>query len=320
MHSTGGVVKVFAGNGGIKLAKKICKKLGLPLGESMVGLFSDGEICISIKESVRGADVFVIQSTQPPFVNRNVMELLIMIDALKRASAGRITAVIPYYGYARQDRKARPRDPISAKLIADLIASAGAHRVLSMDLHAAQIQGYFNIPVDHLIGGPILSEYIKDKNLEDLVIVSPDFGSVTRARDFAKDLDASIAIIEKRRAKANENEVMSVIGEVKGKNVVLIDDIIDTAGTICKAAEVLVELGAKSIIACATHAVFSGPAITRLQESVINEVVTLDSIELEPERTFDKLTILSADHIIAEAIKRIYQHRSISDLFEGDGF
>ncbi len=316
MLSTGGVVKIFAGNGGLKLATKICDELGLPLGQSKVGQFSDGEISITISESVRGADVFVIQSTSPPKVNTNVMELLILIDALKRASAGRITAVIPYYGYARQDRKARARDPISAKLIADLLTTAGADRVLSMDLHASQIQGYFDIPVDHLIGEPIFSKYINSKKIEDLIVVAPDFGSVTRARDFSKDLDCSIAIIEKRRPKANESEIMNVIGDVKGKNVVLIDDIIDTAGTICKAANLLVEIGAKSVIACATHAVFSGAAVERLKKSAIEEVIILDTIELPIEKTFDKLTILSAGNFFAEGIRRIYQNRSISEIFE----
>ncbi|NLY37038.1 MAG: ribose-phosphate pyrophosphokinase [Tissierellia bacterium] len=317
MHKTGDVVKIFAGNAGRNLSLKICKELGLPLGEANVGSFSDGEIAITIDESVRGADVFIIQSTAPPHVNTYLMELLIMIDALKRASAGRITAVIPYYGYARQDRKARARDPISAKLVADLLTTAGADRVLTMDLHAAQIQGYFDIPLDHLLGQSLLADYVRRKDLEDMVVVSPDFGSVTRARDFSSKIDSSIAIIEKRRPKANEAEVMSIIGDVKGKNVILIDDMIDTAGTICQAAQVLVDIGAKSVMACCTHAVFSGPAIERLENSIIDEVVILDTIELGAEKRFDKLTILSSAKIFAEAIRRIYQNDSLSELFDG---
>lgn len=317
MHRTGDVVKIFAGNGGKNLSLKICKELGLPLGEASVGAFSDGEISITIGESVRGADVFIIQSVAPPEVNTYLMELLIMIDALKRASAGRITAVIPYYGYARQDRKARARDPISAKLVADLLEEAGADRVLSMDLHAAQIQGYFDIPVDHLLGQPLLASYVNGKGMDNMVVVSPDFGSVTRARDFSSKIDSPIAIIEKRRPKANESEVMSIIGEVQGKNVILVDDMIDTAGTICKAAEVLMDMGANSVMACCTHAVFSGPAIERLVDSPINEVVILDTIELPPEKLFDKLTILSSSKLFAEAIRRIYQNDSLSELFVG---
>ena len=317
MHRTGDVVKIFAGNGGKNLSLKICKELGLPLGEASVGAFSDGEISITIGESVRGADVFIVQSVAPPEVNTYLMELLIMIDALKRASAGRITAVIPYYGYARQDRKARARDPISAKLVADLLEEAGADRVLAMDLHAAQIQGYFDIPVDHLLGQPLLANYVNGKGMDNMVVVSPDFGSVTRARDFSSKIDSPIAIIEKRRPKANESEVMSIIGDVEGKNVILVDDMIDTAGTICKAAEVLMEMGANSVMACCTHAVFSGPAIERLAASPINEVVILDTIELPKEKLFDKLTILSSSKLMAEAIRRIYQNDSLSELFNG---
>lgn len=317
MHKTGEVVKIFAGNGGKNLSLKICKELGLPLGEANVGSFSDGEIAITIDESVRGADVFLIQSTAPPHVNTYLMELLIMIDALKRASAGRITAVIPYYGYARQDRKARARDPISAKLVADLLTTAGADRVLTMDLHASQIQGYFDIPLDHLLGQPLLADYVKRKGIEDLVVVSPDFGSVTRARDFSSKIDSTIAIIEKRRPEANKAEVMSIIGEVKDKNVVLVDDMIDTAGTLCQAAEVLIEMGAKSVMACCTHAVFSGPAIERLKASAIDEVVILDTIELDSDKRFDKLTILSSAKLFAEAIRRIYQNESVSEIFNG---
>lgn len=318
MHKTGEVVKIFAGNASKNLSLKICKELGLPLGDAKVGTFSDGEITITIDESVRGADVFIIQSTAPPQVNNYLMELLILVDALKRASAGRITAVIPYYGYARQDRKAKARDPISAKLVANILTTAGADRVLTMDLHAAQIQGYFDIPLDHLLGQPLLADYVRRKNLEDVVVVSPDFGSVTRARDFSSKIEkSSIAIIEKRRPEANKTEVMSVIGDVKDKNVVLVDDMIDTAGTLCQAANVLIEMGAKSIIACCTHAVFSGPAIERLEASPIDEVVILDTIELSADKRFDKLTILSSAKVFSEAIKRIYQNESVSELFNG---
>ncbi len=315
MHKKGDVAKIFAGNSSKKLAIKICNQLGLPLGKSEVTQFSDGEISVNIKESVRGADVFLIQSTAPPNVNRNIMELLIMIDALKRASAGRITAVLPYYGYARQDRKAKARDPISAKLLADLITVAGADRVLTMDLHASQIQGYFNIPVDHLCGQPILAEHIASKGIENIVTVSPDFGSVTRARDFAAKVNSSIAIIEKRRPKANELEVMSIIGDVKDKNVVLVDDLIDTAGTLVKAASALKGMGAKSVIACATHAILSGEAVARLNNSEIEELIVLDTIELPEDKKLDKLKILSSAATFSEALRRIYRNDSVSELF-----
>ena len=268
MNIHGKDIKIFACNSSKDLAKKIADQMGLPLGKCEVGTFSDGEIAVSIKETVRGSDVFIIQSTNAP-VNNNLMELLIMIDAMKRASAGRITAVMPYYGYARQDRKSKSRDPITAKLVADLITAAGADRVLTMDLHAAQIQGFFNIPLDHLVGMPILAREFVKKEIEDLVVVSPDLGSVTRARNFANYLDAPIAIIDKRRPKANVSEIMNIIGEIKDKNVVIIDDIIDTAGTLCNAANALKERGAKSVRACATHGVLSGPAIQRIQDSAI---------------------------------------------------
>ncbi len=315
MHKKGDRVKIFAGNAGKQLALKICDELDMKLGKSNVTQFSDGEINVTIEESVRGADVFLIQSTAPPLVNKNIMELLIMIDALKRASAGSITAVLPYYGYARQDRKAKPRDPISAKLLADLITVAGADRVLTMDLHASQIQGYFNIPVDHLFGQPILAEYIKEKEIEDMVVVSPDFGSVTRARDFAAMVNASIAIIEKRRPKANELEVMSIIGDVKDKNVVIVDDLVDTAGTLVKAADALSKMGAKSVIACSTHAVLSGEAVARINNSVIDELIVLDTIELPDEKKLDKLRILSCSKLFSEALSRIYRNDSISEIF-----
>jgi ribose-phosphate pyrophosphokinase len=316
MHSNGKKIKVFAGNSSKDLAQKICKELGLPLGEAHVSKFSDGEISVNIAESVRGVDVFLVQSTSIPDVNTYLMELLIMIDALKRASAGRITTVIPYYGYARQDRKAKARDPISAKLVADLITAAGADRILTMDLHAPQIQGYFNIPVDHLIGGPILSNYFSTLKIEDLVVVSPDMGSVTRARAFADKLDVPIAIIDKRRPKANVSEVMNIIGEVKGKNVILIDDMIDTAGTITNGANALREMGAKDIYACCTHAVLSGPAAERIENSVIKELVALDTIHIDESINMPKLKQLSVAPIFAESIKRIFNNDSVSTLFD----
>lgn len=280
MISHGRNIKIFAGNSYPELAEDIAHRLGLEVGKSDVTTFSDGEIAVNIAETVRGLDVFVIQPTSAP-VNNNLMELLIMIDAFKRASAGRITAVVPYYGYARQDRKAKARDPITAKLVADLITAAGADRVLTMDLHAAQIQGYFNIPVDNLIGAPILADYFIDngfKDCEDVVVVSPDLGSVTRARKFADRLNAPIAIIDKRRPKANAVEIMNIIGDVKDKRVILIDDMIDTAGTICNGAAALVKMGATEVYACCSHAVLSGPAIERLEASPIKELVMLDSI------------------------------------------
>ena len=315
MNIHGKDIKIFACNSSKELAKKIADQMGLPLGKCEVGTFSDGEIAVSIKETVRGSDVFIIQSTNAP-VNNNLMELLIMIDAMKRASAGRITAVMPYYGYARQDRKSKSRDPITAKLVADLITSAGADRVLTMDLHAAQIQGFFDIPLDHLVGMPILARMFESKEIEDLVVVSPDLGSVTRARSFATYLDAPIAIIDKRRPKANVSEIMNIIGEIEGKNVVIIDDIIDTAGTLCNAANALKERGAKSVRACATHGVLSGPAIHRIQESALEEIVLLDTIQLPEEKHLDKIDVVTVATVFAEAIKRIYNDQCLSDLFD----
>lgn len=318
MISHGRNIKIFTGNAYPELAKDIATRLGLPVGESQVTTFSDGEISVNIAETVRGLDVFVVQPTSSP-VNNNLMELLIMIDALKRASAGRITAVMPYYGYARQDRKAKARDPITAKLVADLITAAGADRVLTMDLHAAQIQGYFNIPVDNLVGAPILSDYFVEngfKDCDDVVVVSPDLGSVTRSRKFADRLNAPIAIIDKRRPKANVSEVMNIIGEVKGKRVILLDDMIDTAGTICNGANALVERGATEVFACCSHAVLSGPAIERIEASAIKELVVLDSIHLPDEKMIDKIKVLSIAPLFAEAIKRIYEEVSVSKLFD----
>ncbi len=314
MNIHGKDIKIFACNSNKPLAEKIAKQLGLPLSKCDVGTFSDGEITVSIGETVRGSDVFIIQSTCTP-VNNNLMELLIMIDAMKRASAGRITAVIPYFGYARQDRKSKSRDPISAKLVADLITAAGADRVLTMDLHAAQIQGFFNIPLDHLEGMPILSQYIERKNLQDLVIVSPDLGSVNRARKIANRLDVPIAIIDKRRPKPNVSEIMNIIGDIKDKNLLIIDDIIDTAGTLCNAANALKERGAKSVRACATHGILSGPAIERIQSSALEELILLDTIPLAPEKKLDKIKVESVAPIFSQAIQRIYADQSVSTLF-----
>ncbi|WP_315070506.1 ribose-phosphate diphosphokinase [uncultured Clostridium sp.] len=318
MITHGRNIKVFTGNSHTKLAKDIADILGVPVGDSKVSTFSDGEISVDINETVRGNDVFIVQSTCSP-VNNNLMELLIMIDAFKRASAGRITAVMPYYGYARQDRKAKSRDPITAKLVADLLTAAGAHRVLTMDLHAAQIQGYFNIPVDHLLGAPILAQHFISKGLadqDDVVVVSPDLGSVTRARKFADNLHAPIAIIDKRRPKANVSEIMNIIGDIEGKRCILIDDIIDTAGTIANAANALKDLGAKNIYACCTHGVLSGPAIDRINSSAIEELVMLNTIPLNEKNDNTKIRSLSVAPLFAEAIKRIYDDQPISKLFE----
>ncbi len=314
-HGTG--IKIFTGNSNPELAAEIAQYLGVPMGKAEVGTFSDGEICVNIYETVRGADVFVVQSICYP-VNDNLMELLIMIDAFKRASAGRITAVIPYYGYARQDRKAKARDPITAKLVADLITSAGANRVLTMDLHAPQIQGFFNIPLDHLLGMPILAHYFKERGLEgeDVVVVSPDVGSVTRARSFANRLNSSLAIVDKRRPRANVAEVMNVIGDVKGKKAILIDDLVDTAGTLTQAALALVERGATEIYACCTHGVLSGPGVERIKNSPIRELVITNTIPLPPEKRIDKIKILSVAPLFAEAVDRIYEDISVSPLFE----
>ena len=319
MITHGKNIKIFTGNSHPELAKEIADTLGLPLGKAKVSTFSDGEISVDIGETVRRADVFVVQSTSSP-VNNNLMELLIMIDAFKRASAGRITVVMPYYGYARQDRKAKSRDPITAKLVADLLTAAGAHRVLTMDLHAAQIQGYFNIPVDHLLGSPILASYFVDKGFDDeddVVVVSPDLGSVTRARKFADRLHAPIAIIDKRRPKANVSEIMNIIGDIKGKRCILIDDMIDTAGTIANAANALKDLGAKNVYACCTHGVLSGPAFERINNSAIEELVMLNTIKLpEDKEDLIKFKALSVAPLFAEAIKRIYDDEPISKLFE----
>ena len=318
IYSTGSNIKVFACNSNRDLAESIAKKLGLKLGDAEVEKFSDGEISVKINETIRGADVFIIQSTSYP-VNDNLMELLIMIDALKRASAGRITAVIPYFGYARQDRKTKPRDPISAKLVANLITRAGADRVLTMDLHANQIQGFFDIPVDNLLGNPIFTNYLHDRfagQEEDVIVVSPDVGSVARARAFAQKLGMGLAIVDKRRQKANSSEVMNIIGDVRGKKVILFDDMVDTAGSLCGAAQALVEIGgATDVIACASHGVLSGPAVDRIEKSVIKELYFLDTVPAKQGVNCDKIKYLSVAHMFAEAIERIYEEVSVSKLF-----
>lgn len=311
-------IKVFTGNSNENLAKEVADILGVNLGKATVSRFSDGEISVNISETVRGCDVFIVQSTSNP-VNDNLMELLIMIDAFKRASAGRINAVIPYYGYARQDRKVKSRDPITAKLVADLLTAAGADRVLTMDLHAAQIQGYFNIPVDHLLGSPMLADYFIKKGFadrDDVVVVSPDLGSVTRARKFADRLQAPIAIIDKRRPKANVSEIMNIIGDIQGKVCILVDDMIDTAGTITNAANALKKLGAKNVYACCTHGVLSGPAFERINESAIEELVMLNTIALPKSReNLSKFKSLSVAPLLADAVKRIYDDKPLSSLF-----
>lgn len=317
MNFHGKDIKIFAANANQRVAKQISECLGLPMGKSEVTTFSDGEIAVSLYESVRGSDCFIVQSTCAP-VNNNLMELLIMIDAMKRASAARITAVMPYFGYARQDRKAKARDPISAKLVADLLTTAGADRVLTMDLHAAQIQGFFNIPVDHLLGAPLLSSFMKERigdNADDYVVVSPDLGSVTRARNFAARIGCSLAIVDKRRQKANVCEVMNIIGDVKDKKVILVDDMIDTAGTLCNAAAAIMEKGAKEVNACATHAVLSGPAVERIQQSVIKELVVLDTVPLTEERQLPNIKVLPVAPLFAEAIERIYEDKPVSPMF-----
>ncbi|MFF2450324.1 ribose-phosphate diphosphokinase [Neobacillus sp. NPDC058068] len=309
-------LKVFSLNSNIPLAQEIAKVIGVELGKCSVSKFSDGEIQINIEESIRGCDVYVIQSTSLP-VNDNIMELLIMIDALKRASAKTINIVMPYYGYARQDRKARAREPITAKLVANLLETAGATRVICLDLHAPQIQGFFDIPIDHLMGVPILSEYFKNKELNgDIVIVSPDHGGVTRARKMAERLKAPIAIIDKRRPRPNVAEVMNIVGNIEGKVAILIDDIIDTAGTITLAANALVENGAAEVYACCTHPVLSGPAIERIENSKIKELVVTNSIQLPEEKKTDKIIHLSVAPLIGEAIIRVHEEQSVSTLFD----
>jgi ribose-phosphate pyrophosphokinase len=308
-------IRIFTGNATPDLAAKITKNLGVPLGKANVSFFSDGETRVEINENVRGMDVFIIQSTCPP-VNVTLMELLIMIDAMKRASAYRITAVIPYYGYARQDRKVTPRAPITAKLVADLIATAGANRVLSMDLHAGQIQGFFNIPVDNLFATPVLLDYIKEDYRTNTVIVSPDTGGVVRARAFATRLGVNLAIIDKRREGPNEAQVMNIIGNVAGKKVVVLDDLIDTAGTVVQAAKALKEAGALDVSVCCTHPVLSGPAIERLDNSDIKEIIVTDTIPLhDGAKACKRVKVLSVAGLLSEAVRRIYYDDSVSSLF-----
>ena len=318
MISHGKDMKVFSGNANVGLAKDICRLIGIQLGNTEIGHFADGEVFASIYESVRGSDVFLVQSTSRP-VNDNLMELLIMIDAMKRASAGRVTAVIPYFGYARQDRKAKARDPISAKLVANMLTAAGADRVLTMDLHAAQIQGFFDIPVDNLYGNPVFVDYYAKKfgeKCEEMVVVSPDVGSVSRARAFAQKLHMNLAIVDKRRQKANQCEVMNVIGDVEGKDCILFDDMVDTAGSLCNAAKAIVEVGgAKNVYACASHAVLSGPAIERINNSVITELAFLDTIAAIDPSLSSKIKYLTVAPMFAEAIERIYQEISVSKLW-----
>lgn len=308
-------LKIFTCNSNPKLAQQIADYIGVPLGDSVTTSFSDGEIQIKLNESVRGCDVYVVQSTCDP-VNDSLMELLVMVDALKRASAKSINVVIPYYGYARQDRKARSRDPITAKLVANLIETAGAHRVITMDLHATQIQGFFDIPVDHLLGVPILAQYFRSKQIDDVVVVSPDHGGVVRARKLADFLNAPLAIIDKRRPEPNVSEVMNIIGDIKGKTAIIIDDIIDTAGTIVLGANALVEYGVKEVYACCTHPVLSGPAMQRLEESPFKEVVITDTIPLNHPNPSSKIRTLSVAPLMGEAIIRVHEEVSISKLFE----
>lgn len=318
MNFHGKDIKIFTGSSNKEVAQGIAGCLGLPLGKSDCSTFSDGEISVSLHESVRGSECFIIQSTCDP-VNSNIMELLIMIDAMKRASAARITAVIPYFGYARQDRKSKARDPISAKLVADLITTAGADRLLTMDLHASQIQGFFNIPVDHLVGSPMLAAHLREQigtKTDEYVVVSPDLGSVTRARNFASKIGCPLAIIDKRRQKANVSEVMNIIGDVENKKVILVDDMIDTAGTLCNAATAIIEKGgATSVCACATHSVLSGPAIDRIAKSPIKELILLDTVAIPEEKMLDKFTILPVAPVFAEAIERIYADKPVSPMF-----
>ena len=308
------MLKVFAGSSNPELAEKICQYLGVPPGEQSLRRFSDGEVAYQVLENVRGADVFVVQPSCPP-VNESIMEMLIMIDAFKRASARRITAVLPYYGYARQDRKDKPRVPISAKIVGDLLTAVGASRLLTMDLHAGQIQGFLNIPVDHLFAAPVILEHLATLGLNDPAIVSPDAGGVERARFYAERLKANLAIIDKRRVVANEAEIMNIIGDVRGQEVVVVDDMIDTAGTLVKAAQALKDQGATRVYAAASHGVLSGPAIQRLRESPVEEVIVTNSITVTEGKRIDKLTILSVASLLGEAIRSIHEETSVSKLF-----
>ena len=304
--------KVFAGTANQEFAKQVAKNLSFPLSEAEIKTFSDGEISIQVSESVRGKDVFVVQSTCAP-ANKNIMELLILVDALRRSSANSITAVMPYFGYARQDRKAAPRVPITAKLVANMLQTAGVTRVVTMDLHAGQIQGFFDVPVDNLYGSVVFYNYVKNKDFKNLIIASPDIGGVSRAREFAKKFDVDIVIVDKRRERANESEVMNIIGDVVGKDVVLIDDMIDTAGTIVKAAEILKQKGASSVMACCTHAVLSGPAYERVENGKLDELIVTDTIPLREQSK--KIKVLSVAPLFAEVIRRVYHNESVNGLF-----
>lgn len=309
-------LRIFSGNANPDLAREIAAYLGTTVGDAAINRFNNGEVQVMVNESVRGKDIFIVQPTCGPIVNDNVMELLIMADAFKRASAKHITAVVPYYGYARQDRKARGREPITAKLMADLLTTAGVTRVVTIDLHAAQIQGFFNIPVDHMPGGPILADYIKEKNLENPVVVSPDLGGVSRARLIAEKLNCSIAIIDKRRPEPGVAEVMNLIGSVEGKTAIMVDDMVDTAGSLTEGARALMKFGAKEVYACCTHAVLTSPAIQRIDESGIKELIVTNTIPLTPEKQHPKIKVLSVAPILAETILRIYNELSVSQLFE----
>lgn len=309
-------LRIFSGNANPDLAREIAAYLGTTVGDAAINRFNNGEVQVMINESVRGKDIFIVQPTCGPIVNDNVMELLIMADALKRASAKHITAVVPYYGYARQDRKARGREPITAKLMADLLTTAGVTRVVTIDLHAAQIQGFFNIPVDHMPGGPILADYIKEKNIENPVVVSPDLGGVSRARLIANKLNCSIAIIDKRRPEPGVAEVMNLIGSVEGKTAIMVDDMVDTAGSLTEGARALMKFGAKEVYACCTHPVLTDPAITRIEESDIVELIVTNTIPLPPSKRHPKIKVLSVAPILAETILRIYNELSVSQLFE----
>jgi ribose-phosphate pyrophosphokinase len=309
-------MKIFAGNSNPELAQQICDCLEIPLGKALVSAFSDGEIRVEIAENVRGADVFVVQSGADP-VNDHLMELLVMIDALKRASARRITAIMPYYSYSRQDRKNKPRVPITARLVADLITRAGAHRILTMDLHAGQIQGFFDIPVDNLYASPVLLPYIRERFDHDLVIVSPDAGGVPRARAYASRLKATLALIDKRRIDVNEAEAMNIIGEVAGKTAIVLDDMVDTAGTLVEATKTLLEKGAREVHACVTHAVLSGPAVERIEKSLLSSLVVTDTLPLKPQAAHcQKIEIVPSSRLFCQAIKSIHNEDSISNLFE----
>ncbi|MBE0465994.1 MAG: ribose-phosphate pyrophosphokinase [Candidatus Desulforudis sp.] len=308
-------LKIVSGNANPALATEICNYLGVPLGSCKVSRFSDGEIRVRIEENVRGADVFVIQPTGHP-VNENLMELLVMSDALKRASARRITAVVPYFGYARQDRKTRAREPITAKLVANLLTASGVQRMITMDLHAGQIQGFFDIPVDHLPGGPILAEYLNRWQLEDVVVVAPDVGGVVRARELAERIGAPLAVIDKRRPEPNVAEIVHIIGPVQNKTAVILDDIIDTAGTITEGGQALLAYGAKAVYVCCTHPILSGPAIDRLRESVLEEVIVTNTVSVSPERLLPKIKVLSVAPLLGEAIIRVHENLSVSKLFD----